>query len=89
MIRTLAKLNIGTRKGGKPCLRGELARALTLTDDEGRERNYPAGTGLMLIKHADDTYSLVAMLPDDEQQNYRDFEAARQAATAEPWEQPF
>lgn len=70
MIRTLCTLAPSTKADGARCLRGELSRALTTTSAGGTQRHYPAGTGLVLVKNASGSYSLLATLPDPEPEDF-------------------
>ena len=65
-IKTLCTLEPGSRRDGTRCLRGQLPRDVTTTDQEGNDRTYPAGTPIMLIKNRDGTYRLLAVLQDED-----------------------
>ena len=89
MIRTLCTLTPGQTRDGSRVLRGELARDVTTVDEAGHERRYPAGTALVLRRGKGETYSLLALLPDDppepaRKSNHRSVTVNRQLRTLEP-----
>lgn len=85
MVRTLCTLYPDTKQDGTRCLKGQLSRTITTTASDGAERIYPAGTDLVLTKHANGSYSLLAMVDDGGLQREIDSITPRDRETASPF----